>query len=108
MLPSAVPWFLLLGVLSVLSLPRPSSSHPELVEQQFPLFRPSPSDADTDTVAVEHPTLVSKATYGRLERFAMYSSAVYQTLCPFPLGNRLVQIVSCQRGSAVVIIIVII
>ena len=88
-LPSAVPW-ILLGVVSILSLSRPSSSHPELVEQQRPLFRPPPSDA----VVLERASLISEDTYGRLERFAKYASAAYQVLCPHPLGNTLVQSVS--------------
>jgi hypothetical protein len=89
-LPSAVPW-ILLGVVSVLSLSQPSSSHPELVEQQWPLFRPPPPD----TIVLERTSLVSEDTYGRLERFAKYASAAYQVLCPYPLGNTLVQSVSC-------------
>jgi len=76
---SAVPW-ILLGVVSVLS-------RPEL--EQRPLFRPP-----SDTAIAERASLVSEDTYGRLERFAMYSSAVYQVLCPYPLGNTLVQSVS--------------
>ena len=78
---SAVPW-ILLGVVSVLA--RPSSSHPEL--EQRPLFRPP-----SDTVSA---SLVSEDTYGQLERFSKYSSAVYQALCPHPLGNTLVRSVS--------------
>ena len=81
----AVPY--VLGVASVLSTP--SSSHPEL--EQRPLFRPP---SDTVTVITESRSLVSEDTYDRLERFAKYSSAAYQILCPHPLGNTLVQAVS--------------
>jgi hypothetical protein len=33
---------------------------------------------------------ISEETYSELERFAKYSSAVYQFICPRPLGNTLV------------------
>lgn len=49
---------------------------------QSPLLRPPSFDG------------ISEETYGELERFAKYSSAVYQLICPRPLGNKLVQSVS--------------
>jgi hypothetical protein len=42
---------------------------------------------------------ISEDTYGELERFAKYSSAVYQFICPCPLGNTLVQTVRPSRDS---------
>lgn len=51
---------------------------------------PEPEQLDDDL----HESSVSMHTYDELERFAKYSSAVYQFLCPRPLGNSLVQSVS--------------
>jgi hypothetical protein len=47
-----------------------------------------------------HDSSVSMHTYDKLERFAKYSSAVYQFLCPRPLGNSLVRSVSCVARSS--------
>jgi hypothetical protein len=56
---------------------------------------PEPERLDDDL----HESSVSMHTYDELERFAKYSSAVYQFLCPRPLGNSLVQSVSCVARS---------
>ena len=37
---------------------------------------------------------IPQSTYADLTRFAKYSSAAYQVLCPRPLGNTLVEEVS--------------
>jgi hypothetical protein len=58
-----------------------SSPHPHPL-----LRRPPPSD-DRDRKG----SLVSEGTYRRLEHFAKYACAAYLHLCPFPLGNTLVQ-----------------
>jgi hypothetical protein len=42
-----------------------------------------------------HDSNVSIHTYDELQWFAKYASAVYQILCPRPLGNTLVESVSC-------------
>jgi hypothetical protein len=54
-----------------------------------------------------HDSSVSVHTYDELERFAKYSSAVYQFLCPRPLGNPLVQSVSSvARFSRLLLVLV--
>jgi len=54
------------------------------------LRRPPPSEPEQLDDSL-HDSSVSMHTYDELERFAKYSSAVYQFLCPRPLGNSLVQ-----------------
>jgi hypothetical protein len=62
------------------------------------LRRPPPSEPEQLDDSL-HDSSVSMHTYDELERFAKYSSAVYQFLCPRPLGNSLVQSVSCAPRS---------
>jgi hypothetical protein len=59
---------------------------------------PEPSQLEEDN---PHDSSLSMQTYDELELFAKYSSAVYQFLCPRPLGNLLVQSV-CFRVLLVV------
>ena len=40
---------------------------------------------------------IDQTTYNDLERYTKYSSAVYQWICPKPLGNTLVKQVRCSR-----------
>lgn len=47
-----------------------------------------------------HDSSVSMHTYDELELFAKYASAVYQFLCPRPLGNTLVRSVSCAPARS--------
>ena len=54
---------------------------------------PEPEQPDPEDDHL-HDSSVSVHTYDELELFAKYSSAVYQFLCPRPLGNLLVQSVS--------------
>jgi hypothetical protein len=65
-------------------------------QQQHPLLRPlPPSETESaDLTDTDDGGLVSEETYDRLEHFAKYACAVYQFLCPRPLGNTLVQPVS--------------
>lgn len=49
---------------------------------------PLPEPEQLDNI---HDSNVSMRTYDELERFAKYSSAVYQSICPRPLGNSLVR-----------------
>ncbi len=76
--------------------------NPLLDSEQSPLStlrRPPPPEPEQldDNL---HDSSVSMHTYDELERFAKYSSAVYQFLCPRPLGNSLVQSVSCVARSS--------
>lgn len=65
---------------SPLSIPRHPPPEPEQLEDNL------------------HDSSVSVHTYDELVRFAKYASAVYQFLCPRPLGNTLVQSVSRARS----------
>lgn len=68
-------------------------------QSPLPILRrppPEPEQLEDDP----HDSNVSMHTYHELERFAKYSSAVYQFLCPRPLGNSLVQSVSCVARSS--------
>jgi hypothetical protein len=71
--------------------------NPLLDSEQSPLSmlrRPPPPEPE-QLEDSPHDSSISMHTYDELERFAKYSSAVYQFLCPRPLGNSLVQSVSC-------------
>ncbi|KAI0279341.1 Alpha/Beta hydrolase protein [Russula aff. rugulosa BPL654] len=52
---------------------------------------PEPEQLELEEEDILHDNSVSMHTYDELELFAKYSSAVYQFLCPRPLGNSLVQ-----------------
>ncbi len=58
------------------------------------LRRPPPGPEQLPLEGIAHDSSVSMRTYEKLKRFAKYASAVYQFLCPRPLGNTLVQSVS--------------
>lgn len=76
--------------------------NPLLDSEQSPLpilRRPPPPPEPEQLEDNTHDSNVSLHTYHELERFAKYSSAVYQFLCPRPLGNPLVQSVSCVARS---------
>jgi hypothetical protein len=72
--------------------PPPPIPLPSPQRQQHPLLRPLPPSEITDLAG--DGSLVSERTYDRLKHFAKYACAVYQFLCPRPLGNTLVQHVS--------------
>jgi hypothetical protein len=57
---------------------------------------PEPEQLELEEEDILHDNSVSMHTYDELELFAKYSSAVYQFLCPRPLGNSLVQSVSVR------------
>jgi len=59
-----------------------------LDSEQSALSPPSELEQADDNL---HDSSVSMHTYDELERFAKYASAVYQFLCPRPLGNTLVR-----------------
>jgi len=65
--------------------------NPLLDSEQSPLLRHPPPPEPEQLGDNLHDSSVSMHTYDELERFAKYSSAVYQFLCPRPLGNSLVQ-----------------
>jgi hypothetical protein len=75
-----------------------SSSNPllELSHLSVPVLRRPPELEQLPMEDTVHDSNVSVHTYGELERFAKYASAVYQFLCPRPLGNTLVQSVSAR------------
>lgn len=57
---------------------------------------PEPEQLELEEEDILHDNSVSMHTYDELELFAKYSSAVYQFLCPRPLGNSLVHSVSVR------------
>ena len=76
-----------------------SPVHSLLDSEQSPLsistFRRLPPEPEQPKLEEDlHDSSVSMHTYDELDLFAKYSSAVYQFLCPRPLGNLLVQSVS--------------
>lgn len=86
---------LLTTVIAAPQLRTPGLPHVDLLldsEQSLlsMLRRPPPSEPEQLDDSL-HDSSVSMHTYDELERFAKYSSAVYQFLCPRPLGNSLVQ-----------------
>ena len=94
----AIP-ILLTAVLAAPQLRTPGLApvNPLLDSEQSPLSMlrrppPEPEQVEDDL----HDSSVSAHTYDELERFAKYASAVYQFLCLRPLGNSLVQSVSCS------------
>ncbi|SRR6266404_1025281 len=60
---------------------------PSLVPLQFPLFPPIRGG-------------ISEDVYSELLLFAKYSSAVYQSVCPRPLGHTLVESVRYPHGAS--------
>ncbi len=77
----------------------PSSSSNPLLEQSplsVPVLHRPPELEQLPMEDTVHDNIVSMHTYVELERFAKYASAVYQYLCPRPLGNTLVQSVSAR------------
>jgi hypothetical protein len=99
---------LLTIVIAVPQLRTPRSPvNPLLDSQQSPLSmlrRPPPELEQLEDNL--HDSSVTMHTYDKLERFAKYSSAVYQFLCPRPLGNSLVQSVSCAFFSPLLLVLV--
>lgn len=86
-----------------LRTPELPAVNPLLDSEQSPLsmstLRRPPPDPELPEPEEEdnlRDSSVSMHTYDELELFAKYSSAVYQFLCPRPLGNPLVQSVSLR------------
>ena len=87
--------------------PTSGESHGAHSHQHPMLLRPPGSSSDIDIdIDIEADGNSSRSgrlpvaedTYGRLARFAKYASAVYQDLCPRPLGNTLVHSVRASTA----------